>query len=109
VGYRVGIQHNWYVNGAAIFIGRRISDDRYERLVLGGHGRHTWEVADPAASPDGPTLSIDEDLARALMQKLVEHFGGLPSDAQTRADYNHERARVDKFIAYLVSSDRTAT
>lgn len=49
-------------------------------------------------------LNLPDDAARALYEALAEHFGHAGHDARAlRADYNAERARVDKFIAHLTN------
>jgi hypothetical protein len=44
---------------------------------------------------------MDEDVARALMDALVKHFGGSTEVQTLRTDYLAERGRVDKMIGYL--------
>lgn len=53
------------------------------------------------AAQQEPSLRLPEDIARALLDALARHFGGV-SDVQTlRQDYLAERARVDKMIGHL--------
>jgi hypothetical protein len=49
-----------------------------------------------------PALRIPTDAARALYDALAQHFGGTSNSKQLRADYDAERARVDKFINHLI-------
>lgn len=49
-----------------------------------------------------PPLRIPTDAARALYDALAQHFGGTSNSKQLRADYDAERARVDKFINHLI-------
>lgn len=49
----------------------------------------------------GPTLDIPEEVARALLDALTRHFHGGSDTRQLRADYDAERARVDRLIAII--------
>lgn len=51
---------------------------------------------------DPPTLRLPEAVAAALFAGLLEHFGGPGADRELRADYLHERDRVDRLIEVLV-------
>jgi hypothetical protein len=56
-----------------------------------------------------PTLRIPEPIAAALFAALLEHFGGPGADRELRADYQAERARVDKLIEALLNPPRLIT
>lgn len=43
-------------------------------------------------------LRLEQDAARALYEALRKHFGAAPETASLRADFEHERTRVDKMI-----------
>lgn len=51
---------------------------------------------------EGPLLRIPEDVARALLDALAQHFGGTSNSRQLRQDYDAERARVDKLIDSMI-------
>jgi hypothetical protein len=56
----------------------------------------------PGAIVNDPApLRLPEDHARALYEALARFFGGAPDMAQLRADYNHERNRVDRLIGFI--------
>lgn len=56
------------------------------------------EQLDPAIEYPAPSFVLSESMARALMEALVRHFGGVSETQTLRKDYEAERARVDKFI-----------
>lgn len=50
-------------------------------------------------------LRLTHDAARALYEALAKHYGGLHDEAGVRAlraDYDHERGRVDRLIGHLI-------
>jgi hypothetical protein len=56
----------------------------------------------PGAVVDDPApLRLPEDHARALYEALARFFGGAPDMAVLRADFQHERTRVDRLIGFL--------
>lgn len=46
-------------------------------------------------------LRIPDDLGRALYEALSTHYGGAPASQTQRADFVHERGRVDKLLAWI--------
>lgn len=50
-------------------------------------------------------LFLDGDQARALYEALAEHFTGTAVMQTQRADYLHERGRVDRLIDHLTRRD----
>lgn len=60
--------------------------------------RHMEYELKPAGVESSTFLSLNDSEARALMDALHRYFGS-PSDMQTlRADYLHERGRLDKIL-----------
>jgi len=51
--------------------------------------------------PGRPSLTLDDDLGKALLDELAGYYGGTGELRSLRKDYDAERARVDKFIAHL--------
>ena len=49
-----------------------------------------------------PTLTLQEEHARALLDQLVTYFNGGENTRTLRRDYDAERARVDRLIEHLV-------
>ena len=66
---------------------------------------------DMAPKPEGTaapaSLTLDGDQARALYEALAAHFTGTAVMQTQRADYIHERDRVDKLIDHLTRMDLT--
>lgn len=50
-----------------------------------------------------PSARIPTDAARALYDALAQHFGGTSNSKQLRADYDAERARVDKLTDTVIT------
>jgi hypothetical protein len=53
----------------------------------------------------GPSLQLDDDLARALLDALAAYFGGTSDVRRLHQDLQVERQRVDRFIAFLTARD----
>lgn len=50
----------------------------------------------------GPTLSLTNDVARALLDALMRHYQGASDMHTVRGDLLHERGRVDRMITAVV-------
>lgn len=66
------------------------------------------EVIMDEHSPDifvgeAPALQLPNEMAMALLDGLAKHFGGVGDVRTLRADYLHERARVDAIIKYMTT------
>lgn len=77
---------------------------RILRLVAADNGAHAlrWEELAEHVETE-PTLTLEDDAARALLDALTRHYQGAEDTRSLRADYDHERKRVDKL------SDAVAT
>ncbi|PZG12952.1 hypothetical protein C1I95_24735 [Micromonospora craterilacus] len=82
--------------GVAVQIGRQTSGGT---LML-RFTEDTAHLAEGRAWPE-PSLRMDEDVARALYDALAEHFGHAAGGRQQRADFEHERGRVDRLIGMV--------
>lgn len=51
-----------------------------------------------------PSLRLTGDVATALLDGLVEHFGGSSSVRRLEADLKQERGRVDGLIEHLAKA-----
>ncbi|WP_433067358.1 hypothetical protein [Dactylosporangium sp. CS-033363] len=92
---------------------RRVDVYAYRRLTIDGES--VLEVPQPPADviwerrPEAslvaadvrPLLSLDDDMARAVLDALAGHFGGVQGVRNLRADYDAERKRVDQLIEHL--------
>ncbi len=87
--------------GVTVVLGRLLPDGAVSIQRPNG----MVEYASGAMVDEGePTLRIDEDMARALLDALAEHFGGTAEVQTLRKDYLAERARVDLLIKHLTTS-----
>ena len=59
-----------------------------------------WRTIEPATQAP-PGLRIPDDVAKALLDALLDHYRGGHDARQLRKDYDAERARVDIFIKHL--------
>lgn len=63
-----------------------------------------WDtVAEGEPVGEDAALRIPEDVARALLDALAEHFGGDSVGRTARQDHVAERARVDKLTDALIA------
>jgi hypothetical protein len=60
----------------------------------------SWEDA-PVAQVVDPTLTLDDDQARALLDGLMRHYHGAEDTRALRRDYDDERKRVDRLTTAL--------
>lgn len=100
---RARVEPDFMADGVAIYLGRKGNGILETVLPLQVEIRSEVQ-GDHSATVMEPSLRLPEDLARALLDALAAHFGGV-SDTQTlRKDYLAERARVDRMINYLTST-----
>lgn len=99
-GWRAGVQYDPYRQKLALALGRR-SPDGHELVSAISADGVTAELIGESEAWDRP-LRIPVDAARALYDALAQHFGGTSNSRQLRADYDAERARVDKLINNLI-------
>lgn len=72
------------------------------RLILRLEGAEVrWEPYE-AGTEVAPSLRLPDEVARALLDALHLHFAGASDTRSLRADYNHERGRVDRLIGALI-------
>jgi hypothetical protein len=51
---------------------------------------------------DGASFRFRDDVAKALLDALLEHFHGGSGNRELRKDYDAERARVDKLMQAVI-------
>lgn len=102
---------------AFAYVDHRFPSDRLA-VWLGDRGDHgTRRVVEPLTLVIGPlqdndgaivepTLTIPEDMARALLDALAAHFGGVSEVQTLRKDYDAERARVDRLVGFLTRAEQ---
>lgn len=84
-------------DGVAIQIGRRLADGTLQGLTFA----QDVTTREPGTSWPAPSMQFTDDLARALLDALADHFGNTSGGRQQRADFEHERGRVDRLIGVM--------
>lgn len=88
------------VDGVAIYVSMKMDHGR-KLLRLGPHGQQEWADHDPLTNAE-PTLKLDGEAARALLDALLRHYEGASDMHIARQDLIHERNRVDKLTSGLM-------
>jgi hypothetical protein len=95
--------------GMGVKIGIIIDQENAPPMV--GHFRDgrlsDWEVIEPGAAVQVPTLTLGDPEARALLDGLTRHFHGAEDTRALRRDYDAERKRVDELTGHLAAIART--
>lgn len=99
-GWRAHVQPDFILDGVAINLGLRVPTGLH---VLQPHPMEMRLVADGASSE--PALRLQADAAHALLDALAAYFGGTGDMRTMRADYLHERGRVDRLIDSLMTRE----
>lgn len=88
--------------GLQIYVSRHAGTS-LEILRLGAT-RHseTWERLDTGVEAE-PTFRVDHDIAKTLLEALLDHYRGGTDTRTLRSDYEHERERADKLIAAITT------
>jgi hypothetical protein len=95
---RAHIRTDFALMGIAVTVTQRIAEGH--ALVLEHDG--AWLEIDPAAIYDGASYRFTDDVAKALLEALLDHYRGGHDARQLRADYEAERKRVDKMLDTLM-------
>lgn len=90
--------------GVGIYI--RDKGDGYTRYAtkLNEYGMVTWEHLDQEqlSVQRSPTLSLDEEVARAVTDALTRHFGGVTDQGLLIATLAREQDRGDRMLTALI-------
>ncbi|MCW2904125.1 MAG: hypothetical protein JWO67_6390 [Streptosporangiaceae bacterium] len=70
------------------------------RLAEDGH--EEWVEVHPAEHIP-PTLTVPDDVGRALLDSLVRHYHGAEDTRALRKDYDDERSRNDRLTGTLAT------
>jgi hypothetical protein len=100
--------------GVAITIVQQWTEDASPLSILrlrprdeGGAARFAeWEEHRPCDEVK-PTLILDDETARPLLDALTRHYCGAEDTRALRRDYDGERKRVDVLIDHLAAVART--
>ena len=101
---RAHVEAHFARGDLSIFLGWTTSDSDTMRVVLPADFVVEEQTANTTVS--APSMRIPEDLARALLDALSQHFGGSSDVRSLRNDYDAERRRVDKLIGYLTAPEQ---
>lgn len=73
------------------------------RMILqpGPDGIGTWEIVSPGQAPARPTITLQDEAARALLDALLRRYEGASDMRSVRSDLLHERERVDRMIGVV--------
>ena len=96
--YRVRIINDIVIDGVSIAVVDRVDSETLHIMHVTEHGYIQWDRVNPMVAGEAPTLRLSDNIARALLEALLRHYQGAEDMHTLRADYLHERERVDKLI-----------
>lgn len=97
------IQPEWHSRSVEVIVARR--GEHGATVLLPGDATHfdNWvDVPEGSAAP--ASYHFSDEVAKALLDALLDHFRGGHDARDLRKDYDSERARVDKMIEALIAS-----
>jgi hypothetical protein len=103
---RVFVADDFAYGGPAIYIVREHAGDvntpaaRYV-MHFGEGGMANWENHEPGTAGQ-PTMRLDDDTSRALLEALTRYYHGAEDTRALRLDYDAERKRVDKLTDAVI-------
>jgi hypothetical protein len=106
---RAYVSDDNYGIGVQVAIVLRAGDDERSRatqIMRFRDGIEQWEELPEIAVTSGPTLRLDHDSARALLDGLSRYFDGAEDTRALRHDYDSERGRVDKLTDAVIELAR---
>lgn len=92
-----------FSGGAAVQVVQE--DNGYRRILRLGEtaASYRWEEIPGLGAPVEPTMVLDDDVARALLDALLRHYQGASDMHTVRSDLLHERGRVDKLTDAIIA------
>lgn len=97
---RVGVTGDYIIDGIAIHIGYRADHASYWVKHFAADGTSSMSKIEATQNAD-PSLRLNNEEARALLDALLRHYQGSGDYHTLREDYLHERRRVDALIASI--------
>lgn len=99
--WTVRVRSEAAADGIAIQVADRLADGRALHLV--------WQSPESQLIPEGnaapgPSLVVDDALGRALLDALADHYGNTSGGRLQRADFEHERGRVDRLMDHIITN-----
>lgn len=94
------IGSNFVMDGIDIWISLKTEGGR---LILqpGLDGIPNLERVEPGATSQHPTITLQDEAGRALLDALLRHYEGASDMHTVRSDLLHERGRVDNLIGFV--------
>jgi hypothetical protein len=89
-------------------MGVRHGPGHYSVIHFNDHGYAVMEHIDQYGVEVEPSFTITNEFGRALLDALLRYYQGASDMHTLRADYLHERDRVDKMLEsmmYLASKE----
>lgn len=99
----VRVSDDFMIDGLAIYISQKVAGMGRQILRLHDNGTQGWELVEQPATITDPTLKLDGDSARALLDALLRHYQGASDMHTVRSDLLHERGRVDKLTDAVIA------
>jgi hypothetical protein len=94
--WKAYLQDNFAVDGIDVYL---VFEGRGVRQFLRRDGSIYQITQDnEGVRIDEPTFTLNQDAARALLDKLTQHFQGASDLHTVRGDLLHERGRVDRLL-----------
>lgn len=99
LGARAYVTNDFRRNLVVIHLGHNRSDGSTAALSFpGGSVISVTPVGAAPSADDYAPLMLPDDIARALLQALAQHYGAAPEVLTVRQDLDAERRRTDKLI-----------
>jgi hypothetical protein len=102
---KVFINGDFAMDGVRIWIVNETPSDingPAKRWVYHRDGNNiSWDEAETGVLVE-PTMTLQDDIARALHEELTRHYHGADDSRALRRDYDAERARVDKLTGAII-------
>jgi hypothetical protein len=100
---QVRITEDILADGVSVWISRKYDGTAREILHAAAGGRQTvWtELEQQGTDSAGPTIRLTDEIARELLEALLRHYQGASDMHTLRADYLHERSRLDGLLRTL--------
>lgn len=96
----VHIKHDGLMQRLDVYLVERLGDTGY--CIYDADGRPGPTRQPNATNEDAkPTFCVPTGAAHALLAALARQLGAVEHPEQLRRDFEHERGRVDRLIAYL--------
>ena len=101
----VRVTDDFMVGGIAVYVAMKTGPG--ERLILHQRDGHlAWDRYEPGTIPLEPTLKLEDDAGRAVLDALLRYYQGASDMHTVRGDLLHERGRVDKLTDAMIAIAR---